>query len=240
MRGAVALIAALGLMGVEARGETQAPPARLVDRPCAGCLVSLPSSPGAAPLLVLLHGDSETASRIYARWRVWAEERGIAVLAPTCPASEGCKGSWWRWDGDPRWLERQVDAVNDLHPIDRQRLWIVGWSGGASYIGWRTQELERTFAAIVIHGGGIAPAYATCPRTKSSVHFLVGDRNPLHHLALELRAHYEACGQDVQWSLLEGAAHEGEWNALDARRGKAILDWLATKRLGSSEASGPP
>jgi poly(3-hydroxybutyrate) depolymerase len=231
-----ALVAAIAFAGVEARGETHGT-TRLVDHPCAGCLVSLPAAPEAAPLLVLLHGDFETAGRIYARWHAWAEERGIAVLAPTCPASEGCKGSWWQWDGDVGWLERQVDAVGALHAIDRQRVWIVGWSGGASYIGWHTQELERSFAAIVIHGGGLAPAYAACPRSKASVYFLVGDRNPLHRLAVALRSHYDQCGQDVQWSLLPGAAHEGEWSALDARRGKAILDWLATKRLESPPAA---
>ena len=179
---------------------------------------------------MLLHGDSESASRIYSKWQGWAEERGIAVLAPACPASEGCKGSWWRWDGDPAWLERQVDALSQLHAIDRERLWIVRWSGGASYLGWRTQAFERTFAAIVIHGGGLAPAYGACPLSKSSVFFLVGDGNPLHHLAVDLRAHYEECGEEVQWSLIKGASHEGEWNALDAKQGRSILDWLATKR----------
>jgi poly(3-hydroxybutyrate) depolymerase len=235
---AVALVAALGIATAEARGETQRPAARMTDRPCAGCLLSLPSTPEPAPLLVLLHGDFESASKIYGRWREWAERRGVAVLAPVCPASEGCKGSWWRWDGDARWLQRQVDAVDELHPIDRRRLWLVGWSGGASYVGWRTQEFERTFAALVMHGGGIAPAFASCPQSKASVYFLVGDGNPLHRLAVDLREHYDRCAQDVHWSLLHGVAHEGEWNALDARTGSAILDWLATRRLGG-DASGP-
>jgi poly(3-hydroxybutyrate) depolymerase len=203
---------------------------RLTDRPCQGCFVALPSGDAPAPLLVLLHGDNQSAATLYEKWRGWAAARQIAVLAPSCPASEGCKGSWWRWDGDPTWLTRQVDEVEALHPIDRERLWLVGWSGGASYIGWNTQELERTFAAIVIHGGGLAPASSACPRAPASVYFLVGDRNPLHDLAVDLRRHYDACGQEVQWSLLAGAAHEGEWEALNDKQGPAILDWLATKR----------
>jgi poly(3-hydroxybutyrate) depolymerase len=244
----VAVLLALSAMALDARGQSAVPaaegphppgppppgahgsPARLTGQPCAGCLASLPASAEAAPLLVLLHGDFEPASRIYAKWRGWAEERGIAVLAPACPVSEGCKGSWWRWNGEAAWLEHQIDALGQLHAIDRERLWVVGWSGGASYLGWRTQELERTFAAVVIHGGGMAPANDFCPRSKASVYFLVGDKNPLHALAVDLRAHYEACGQDVQWSLLPGAAHDGEWDGLDASRGKSILDWLATKR----------
>ena len=203
---------------------------RLTDQPCRGCFVSLPSGDAPAPLLVLLHGDNQSASMLYAKWRGWAAARQIAVLAPSCPASEGCKGSWWRWDGDSTWLTQQVNAVAALHPVDRERLWLVGWSGGASYIGWHTQELEQTFAAIVIHGGGLAPASSACPRSPASVYFLVGDRNPLHDLAVGLRRHYDGCGQDVHWSLLAGLAHEGEWEALNDRQGPAILDWLATKR----------
>jgi poly(3-hydroxybutyrate) depolymerase len=203
---------------------------RFTDRPCQGCFVSLPSSDAPAPLLVLLHGDGQSASILYEKWRAWAAARQIAVLAPSCPASEGCKGSWWRWNGDSAWLAHQIDEVAALHPVDRERLWLVGWSGGASYIGWNTQELERSFAGIVIHGGGLAPASSACPRLPASVYFLVGDRNPLHDLAVDLRRHYDACGQDVHWSLLAGAAHEGEWEALNDKEGPAILDWLATKR----------
>jgi len=203
---------------------------RLADRPCRGCFLSLPTSDAPAPLLVLLHGDNQSPSTVYEKWRGWAAEREVAVLAPSCPASEGCKGSWWRWDGDSTWLTHQVEEVAALHPVDRDRLWLVGWSGGASYIGWRTQELERAFAAIVIHGGGLAPASSACPRSPASVYFLVGDRNPLHDLAVDLRRHYDGCGQDVHWSLLAGAAHEGEGEALDDKQGPAILDWLAAKR----------
>jgi hypothetical protein len=81
--------------------------------------------------------------------------------------------------------------------IDPDRLWIVGWSGGASYIGHRTQEIERSFA--VIHGGGIRPAYADCTSPRASVYFLVGDANPLHNLAVQLRDYYVGCDHDVTW-----------------------------------------
>jgi poly(3-hydroxybutyrate) depolymerase len=75
-------------------------------------------------------------------------------------------------------LLQQISALGALRPIDRQRIWIVGWSGGGSYIGYRTQELEQTFAAIVIRGGGMPPEVATCPAAKTPVYFLsaVGTR----------------------------------------------------------------
>jgi predicted esterase len=178
-----------------------------------------------SPLLVVLHGDSGvTASELQAAWARFAGPRNVAVLSLTCPVSEGCKGSWWRWNGDPAWIAREVDRFAEKHPIDRERLWIAGWSGGASYIGMRAQELGRLFTGIVIHGGGVAPSRSECG-PKRPVVMLLGDKNPLHGLARELRDYYATCGHPMNVMLLPGADHAAEWKALDARGG-TILDAL--------------
>ena len=237
-RSAVASVAAvIALSCGSSSAYAQASAAQMpetIDAVCSGCRVAWPTAAEPAPLLVVLHGDGQSAAAVYARWRPWAEARGVAIFAPACPASAGCKGSWWRWDGDPAWLRGAIDRLAEAHPIDRDRIWALGWSGGASYLGWRTQAFERTFAAIVFHGGGVPPADDACPATPASVLFLSGDRNPLHYLAVDLRRHYEACGQAVDWRLLHGADHEAEWAALDAHTGGAIFDWLATKRRALS------
>jgi predicted esterase len=201
--------------------------------PCAGCVSSLPGGSDPRPLLVLLHGDGESASSMLDAWEHSAKGRGWAVVALACPRSEGCtSGSFWKWNGDPSWVLRQVNSLAELRAIDRDRMWIVGWSGGGSYIGFRTQEFERAFAAIVVHGGGIPPARSICPTSKTAVYFLVGDMNPLHGLAVRLFDHYEACQDEVTWTLVKGADHEGERRALATYR-EAILDWLSTKRLAA-------
>jgi poly(3-hydroxybutyrate) depolymerase len=200
--------------------------------PCAGCRASFPSDPGPSPLLVLLHGDAESAGTMFEAWAPAAEARAVAVLALACPVADGCTSrSWWRWDGSPSWLGDQIHALSERHPLDPERLWIIGWSGGASYVGLHTQELERTFAAIVVHGGGVPPPAAGCAGSPASVYFLVGDANPLHSLAVRLRDYYLGCRHDVTWMLLPGADHAAEWRALASRR-QAILDWLGTKRRG--------
>jgi predicted esterase len=198
--------------------------------PCEGCRVSVPGVSDPRPLLVLLHGDNETAASMFDAWAPAAEARAIAVLALACPLSEGCTDkSWWRWNGDPSYLLGEIHQLRSLQRIDPERMWIVGWSGGASYIGYRTQEIERSFAAIVLHGGGIRPADPSCSTPKASVYFLVGDANPLHNLAVQLRDHYASCEHDLTWNLLKGADHDGERRALASRR-VAILDWLVGKR----------
>jgi predicted esterase len=201
------------------------------EGPCDQCLSSLPAGDDPRPLLVLLHGDGENAASMFQAWEPAAAARGNAVLALACNRAQGCTSkSWWRWNGSPSWIERQAAALGELRPIDVQRMWIVGWSGGGTYLGMRTQELESTFAALVIHGGGIAPASAACSTVRAPVYFLVGNANPLHYLAEGLRDYYTSCGNDVTWTLLRGADHDGERRALTAHR-EAILDWLESKRL---------
>jgi hypothetical protein len=164
-------------------------------------------------------------------WGPAAAARGIVVFAPACPRSEGCSSqSWWKWDGDPSWLLRQIDALAATRPIDRERMWIAGWSGGGTYIGWNTQELEHTFAALVIHGGGVRPRRSSCSDAKASIYFLGGDRNPLHYLTEPLHDYYVRCGHDdMTWTVLPGVDHDGERRALASRIG-GLLDWLETKR----------
>jgi poly(3-hydroxybutyrate) depolymerase len=194
--------------------------------PCAGCQSSLPAADDPRPLLVVLHGDGESAASIFAEWEPAAAARRIVVFAPSCPHASR---SWWKWDGDPAWLLRQIDALAQTRAIDRERMWLAGWSGGGTYIGWNTQELERTFAALVIHGGGVRPKHAACSDPKASIYFLGGDANPLHDLAEELHDFYARCGHEVAWTVVHGADHGGERRALLSRR-DAILDWLATKQ----------
>jgi predicted esterase len=197
---------------------------------------------------VLLHGDGETAAGMLEAWGPAAAARGILVFAPTCPLSEGCTSqSWWKWNGEPSWLLRQIDALAETRAIDRERMWIGGWSGGGTYIGWNTQELERTFAALVIHGGGVRPKRSACADPKAGVYFLGGDQNPLHSLTEPLHDYYVRCAhEDLTWTVLKGVDHQGERRALATRIG-GILDWLETKRAtvpvvppALPEAGAPP
>src|SRR5579862_1765049 len=101
---------------------------------CKGCTLELPETTDPVPLVVVLHGDREPASAAAARWRPATTQHGWALLALQCPTELGCKGSWWQWDGDPSWVRDQVTAAATQHAIDPARIYLVGWSGGASYI----------------------------------------------------------------------------------------------------------
>lgn len=215
---------------------------------CTGCVLEAAERPGPAPLVVLLHGDGETARNRAGMWRPWLRPRGFALLSLSCPAELGCKGSFWRWDGDPSWLDQQVAVAARLISVDRERVFLVGWSGGASYMGWRADALSRSFAALVFHGGGMAPRQGDdgrperCATPPLPALFLVGDKNPLHHLAQSLRKSLLACAHDVTWRLLPGADHDGERAALsDSKKVTDVLDWLQAhpRRAPTAEPASP-
>lgn len=210
-----------------------------VRAPCSGCTLDLPRWRGPRPLLVVLHGDGETAGDQAARWREVAVPRGWAVLSLQCPRDRGCADdSWYQWAGAPAWVHAQVDAVVHAHAIDRRRVYLVGWSGGATYLGMNAASWAPAFAAVVFHGGGQPPADDRCPERRLPAYFLVGDRNPAHAAAKRLRSYLETCGEEIRWDLVAKGDHRQEDQALDRRKAAKILAWLAARpRRGALPAA---
>lgn len=226
---------ALALL-VTAGSASAAPRLRVVDAPCKGCVSSWSTGTDPAPLLVLLHGDwGNDASALQLAWEPLVAAQGITLLSLACPRDQGCQGSFWKWNGPPTWIDAQIDALAQQRSIDRTRMWIAGWSGGATYIGFRAQELERRFSAFVIHGGGSPPASSTCSGNTVGAYFLVGSSNPYHGLQIGLRDYFVACKQETEWNVLSGSDHDAEWKAL-APRGPAIVRWLLGHSRGALAA----
>jgi predicted esterase len=198
------------------------------DPPCTRCTIDLPTKhDGPVPLVVVLHGDRQKATAIEGWWRDAVVERGWALLSLQCPTDLGCTDSWWKWNGRADWV---TDQIAKLDGIDHHHMYLIGWSGGATYIGEHAQAWSA-FAAIVIHGGGVAPDDESCPAGKLPAYFLVGDQNPLHAHVKLLRDYWEACKQDLTWDLVAGADHEHEERALTAKKARIILDWMAQRSL---------
>jgi poly(3-hydroxybutyrate) depolymerase len=241
MRRAIALLAWLAACHAEMsepRARPKAPKARAhsttsIAAPCEGCALDVPRRHGRVPLLVVMHGDHERASAAADRWRDAARARGWAILSLQCPCESE---SWYKWDGSPKWIRAQVDAVARKIAVDRDRIYLVGWSGGATYIGMNAAAWPNEFAAVVIHGGGQPPDDDACP-SHLPAYFLVGDRNPAFPAAKRLRAYLETCGQEVRWELVEGADHRDEDDALDAGKARKILGWLEHHRRKHGDRS---
>lgn len=216
----------LAIVGATVRADaTRARP------PCRGCTLDVPDGTAAVPLVVLLHGDTDSARERAQKWRPAVTARGWALLSLQCPAELGCPdGSWYQWRHDPGWVREQVREVMRAHPIDSSRVYLVGWSGGATFIGKHVQEWPGMFAAIVIHGGGVPPRSDDCPGQPLPAYFLVGDENPAHGAARRLRAYFASCEQEVVWDLVRGANHAEEDAALTDDKAAHVLGWLARHR----------
>lgn len=189
------------------------------------------------PLVVVLHGDTDNGRERATKWRDAVLARGWALLSLDCPDELGCAGSWYKWNHDPGWVREQVREVMARHRIDATRIYLVGWSGGATFIGKHLQHWPRMFAAAVIHGGGVPPSSDDCPDSSFPAYFLVGDKNPAHGGSKRLRAYFESCDQEVRWDLLPGANHHKEDAALTRHKADQILGWLANKRRHEAVAA---
>src|SRR5689334_15743743 len=95
------------------------------EAPCKGCLLELPKGEDKVPLIVVLHGDREHAKSAAARWRAAVKAKGWAMLALECPKDEGCKDSFWKWDGDTQWVLDQIAAAGKQRAFGR--IYLVGW-----------------------------------------------------------------------------------------------------------------
>jgi predicted esterase len=208
----------------------------LDDWPCPGCVTVIPPDDGGAPqrypLLVALHGDGGGVRSLVRAWKGAAAAAGVILLAPRCPRSLGCAaGSFWQWyetaGHDPTWLGAQIDAVAARFPVDAQRLYATGYSGGATYLGWYAPTHATRFAAVA-HVAGGAPYRPPCPACKLPVLFVLGAPDPmLGPYTRPLRDWYESCGgHEISWETLPGVTHEGILQVLEAGRARQILAWL--------------
>jgi len=97
-------------------------------------ILQLPKSATSAPLplLLFLHGATQSAEDMFEYLGSAADETGIAILAPnardtTCDAITGSFGS------DVDFINRALERVFDSVVIDPARVAIGGFSDGASY-----------------------------------------------------------------------------------------------------------
>lgn len=215
-------------------GESPRVTHNVVSPPCSGCTVDLPPErTDPQPILVVLHGNHETATAAAARWRDAALAKGFVVLGLTCPRDRGCEdGKWYAWKETPSFVTGALATIARDMPLDPARTFLAGWSGGASAMG-RHLDAWRPFSALIFHGGGQPPANGACPPRPVPAYFLVGDANPAHGAAMKLREKLASCAARVEWDLMSNGDHADEKRALDRSKAEQILEWADTHATGA-------
>jgi predicted esterase len=202
------------------------------DWPCPGCITQIPSSYNGSPtpVVIAFHGDEATATIMFGFMQQAAQNAGYILVAPKCPADQGCTtGSWWQWNGPFTWALSQLDAVAAQYAVDDRRVYALGGSGGAVYLGYRSAELPPRIAGFAMVSGGFSSITNTCESCLLPVYILEGDLDYLLSDAQLARDFFLGCGNEVVYDLLPGVDHQGAGEALRTGKGDAILSWFSAR-----------
>ncbi len=151
---------------------------------------------GPLPLVIALHGDEGHPNNMKSFWEnLWASRKDFIFMAPKCPDSI-CRRSGintWSRGGhsgsEPQalWLKDAIRHVADNYPVDVSRIYAVGYSGGAIFLGYQGFKMfQDVFAGIQWFCGGVneteqqvyqAPDNPNCKVPGRCVISRSGDRN---------------------------------------------------------------
>ncbi|MBA3641830.1 MAG: hypothetical protein H0W53_21715 [Acidobacteria bacterium] len=214
-------------LGVARHGSAQERRARIAARPGSGtkttgpqtrtlgldakrdAILQLPTKPAAGPipLLVLLHGAGSGGAGILKRLGSFADEAGIAVLAPDSRSS-----SWDAIRGDfgpdVAFINRALERVFQTVAVDPQRIIVGGFSDGATYaisLGLQNGDLFRRVLAF-------SPGFyvGDSPQGKPRVFVSHGTRDellPIDRCSRIIVPRLQKSGYDVTFREFDGA-HE--------------------------------
>ncbi len=212
---AIGALAIPTLAYAEGSGGTSGTAGERSDWPCDGCFFHPPSGYSSAtpvPMLVALHGDEgDPAAYIEYAMPEPTARAGYALLALKCPRDEGCGGSWYQWADsgryDPAWLEAQVDLVEHEYNVERNRIYLAGFSGGAYFLASYAPRHTDRFAGVLYMGGGSGQQDG-CPPCKMPAFFLLGANDGSHlSSSRDTEQFFRGCGHEVQYTTEPGLGH---------------------------------
>ncbi|HEX2493566.1 MAG TPA: dienelactone hydrolase family protein [Steroidobacter sp.] len=186
------------------------------------------------PLLIVLHGSYGSARQMLNAWTALASEEGLLLLAP-----QARDRKVWsiRADG-PAFIRALVDEVQRRHPLDRERIYLFGYSGGAVYALTLSMIESEYFAAVAVYGGVwrasnefAALRYA---RRKVPIAIFMGERDeffPSFAVRNTQRALEEA-GHEVNLTILGYVAHD--YGQVAEKVNRDAWNFLKRRRLNSS------
>ena len=158
-------------------------------------ILQLPSSAGQSPLplLVMLHGATQSAEDMFWYLGKTHEEAGVAVLAPNS------RDTTWDAIGgdfgpDVEFLNRALERVFDTTAIDPARVSIGGFSDGASYaisLGLINGDLFRSVVAF-------SPGFVIKRTTQGNPRFFISHGTHDHILPID------RCGRRIAFALQFG------------------------------------
>ena len=180
------------------------------------------------PLCIYLHGSSNTGSDLTKREpgaNVFAQEdnydeRPCIIIAPEAPAGTG---AFNKISGN---IFALIDDLTADLPIDKNRIYITGYSMGSRGTWDLIMEKPDLFAAAVPVGGPMSAKKAPdVPKIPIWVHYGELDRKDEF---TKLLAALKDAGNEVKFTEHKGADHVGFHNQVS--KDEAVHEWLFSQK----------
>ncbi len=202
-------------------------------------IISVPSSYNQAkaiPLLLALHGDEGKPNYIHSSFRSLQQTTGGAFILVSPRAPYG-GGSWYKSTSNHRdFVDAVIQKVLASYNIDQDRVWITGWSGGATFLGYYAIKRQDILAAVTFYMGGGSGGYSYSPPAGSCKipgRFVIGSKDFLFNLASKTYNSLKQKGHDVTWIELPGVGHKFQKSTLSG-----TWSWMSKRTLCGKTTPG--
>jgi MYXO-CTERM domain-containing protein len=198
----------------------------------------------AIPILFALHGDEGKPDYIYSSFKSLQKSQGgpFILVAPRAPFGGG---SWYKATSQhTTFIDAVIAEAKTQWNIDEDRIWITGWSGGATFLGNYVTSRQDILSAVVFYlgaGGAWLPYSPPAGSCKIPARFVIGTADFLYSNAADLKQLLEQKGHQVSWVELPGVGHDFQKSTLPD-----TWTWLKGKTLcnttipGSCPGDPPP
>jgi poly(3-hydroxybutyrate) depolymerase len=182
------------------------------------------------PLIVVLHGSGDNGLMPLKRWKDLADQEKIIIAGPNALDRRA-----WRIPEDaPEPIYEMIEALKLKYPVDPQRVYLFGHSGGAIVALYLALMQSEYFAASAIHAGALFPKDGPVvdrARRKIPFSLFVGTRDPLFPVAdlRETRDMLTSRGFSVDLTEIEG--HNHNYGRRSDEINKMIWEFFSKHRL---------
>ncbi len=194
------------------------------------------------------HGDNAPAyhKKFVQSLAPAALRANVSLFAPRCPRDLGCTtASFWQWEmtrsHDPDWLGARIDEAIARYAADPKRVVAVGYSGGATYLGYYASSHPERFVAVAHVSGGSTFGVTACPSIKYPVLFYLGatrSDDPVYRGRSRAYLRRVRRARDVVWRAERGVTHVGMLDRLANGGADDVIAWLVAH--AGAPAPAPP
>jgi len=184
-----------------------------------GYLLAVPHTEKIRPLLVSLHGTDDKPADALNAWLSAAAASEIYLLCPS-PLSGN-----WRPSTDQPHIHTLIRQVVQNHRVDRRRIYLTGFSSGATMASILALSKTTGFAAVLLNSGHY-PADLEIPSSscKLATHLVHGARDGVF-LPAEARQHAKRLGDSgfvISYTEVSDMGH----SYVTGKLAREMLAWL--------------